>query len=241
MKEKVRRVDLEIRDGVLAQFPEDVFPVRHGFSTVKAGNMSLKFGQKEEVEGNRQKILSLLGFTLDEIVIMAPQHKDRLSKAYILDGGEIIQGDGLFTISWGVGLALFPADCFPVIIWGDYSSYDYLSRLGSVGLVHSGRAGTELGIVSKAIKRMGVVPDSMKIAIGPGIGPCCYGGTDLSSKIVEQVVGAGVPEANTVVANCCTCCSKDSHGEYLFFSRVRAKKNKEEEQKEGRFMAFASL
>jgi len=231
----VKTVDLRIKSFGMAQFPIEEFPVRHGFSTMSSGNMSDRFGTGE-AEANRRRFLAFFDLCLQAVVTMAPEHRDHIKVVGAIDMSEKVECDALITRRHGVGLALLPADCFPVIIRGS----DNQMRT-CLALVHSGLKGTRLGIVAKTIQKMeklGITTSSMKIAVGPGIGPCCYEGTDLASEIVEQAIEEGIQESNIVITNYCTYCSKDSHSKSLFFSHSRAMREKE---REGRFMAFASL
>ena len=77
--------------------------------------------------------------------------------------------DGLITDAPGVALAVFSADCTPVLL------YD---PAGAVGAVHAGWRGTAAGIVKNAVEAMirefGTDPAELRAAIGPCIGPCCF-------------------------------------------------------------------
>jgi len=233
----VKRVDLQINSGGMAKFPKTEISIVHGFSTMLLENMSKKYGNPNQAMRNQKRALSLLQFSTEMMVKMVPWHTDKIEVVNRSHRGEGVECDALITSRRQVGLMLLPADCYPVIITGDDNE-----RYSSMALVHSGRKGTRLGIVAKTIQKMkefGVNPSSARVAIGPGIGPCCYNGTDLVPEIVEQVIEEGVPEKNIVVANCCTCCSRDSQGEYLFFSHARAQR--EQGEQNGRFMAFSVL
>ena len=77
--------------------------------------------------------------------------------------------DGLITDEPGVALAVFSADCTPILL------YD---PAGAVGAVHAGWRGTAAGIVKNAVEAMirefGTDPAALRAAIGPCIGPCCF-------------------------------------------------------------------
>ncbi len=235
-KVDAKRVNLDIKPYGVAQFGEEELSLSHGFSTLPSGNMSNGFGDPNMARENRKSLLSFFDLSPQAIVTISPKHGDKIRLVGSESVGERVECDSLITARHGVGLALLPADCYPVIITGSNDrKYSLLS------LVHSGLKGTRLGIVAKTIQRMkeiGVTTTSMRIAIGPGIGPCCYNGTDLVSEIVTQIIEQGILERNIVVADCCTCCSKDSRGDYLFFSHSRAVRAEKEE--EGRFMVFVA-
>lgn len=87
--------------------------------------------------------------------------------------------DGLITNAPGVALAVFSADCTPVLL------YDPVGQ--AIGAVHAGWRGTAAGIVAEAVAQMqaafGTKPENLRAAIGPCIGMCCF------------ETGAEVPEA----------------------------------------------
>jgi len=82
----------------------------------------------------------------------------------------IPEADGLITSQPGLLLAIQTADCIPVLV------ADVESRV--VAAFHAGWRGTVERIVEMGVKRMqsefGCRPESLRAAIGPGIGACCY-------------------------------------------------------------------
>ena len=95
--------------------------------------------------------------------------------------------DGLITNRPGLCLGVQVADCGPVYL------LDPVRR--AVGLLHSGRKGTELGIVPAAIALMatafGSIPSDLVVQLGPCIRPPLYE-TDFASEILRQARDAGV-------------------------------------------------
>lgn len=79
-------------------------------------------------------------------------------------------GDAIISSVPNKSIAVFTADCLPVII------YDI--HLSVVGIVHAGRKGTSLTIVGKTIRKMieryGCDFKNIVIGFGPGVGGCCY-------------------------------------------------------------------
>lgn len=233
----VRIVDLQIDSDGMAKFPKTEVSILHGFSTMGLGNMSRKYGDPNQATRNQKRALSLLRFSTGMMVRMIPSHTDRIEVVDRSHRGKSVECDALIASCQRVGLMLLPADCYPVTITGGNGQRDHY-----VALVHSGREGTRLGIVAETIQRMkelGVNLSLIKIAIGPGVGPCCYNGTDLVSKIATQAIQEGVPGENIIAASCCTSCSMDPQEEYLFFSHARAQR--EQGEPNGRFMAVVSL
>src|SRR6266496_277730 len=85
-------------------------------------------------------------------------------------GGEFPGCDGIITNQRGVALGIYVADCCAVYIVDP--------KTPAVGLVHSGRKGTELGVVTNAIRQMivrfGSEPANMIVQLSPCIRPLHY-------------------------------------------------------------------
>ncbi|MEM1297290.1 MAG: polyphenol oxidase family protein [Verrucomicrobiota bacterium] len=113
---------------------------------------------------------------------------------------QFIEGvDGLITNLQAVALGVHVADCGAVWI------VDPLNL--AVGMVHSGKKGTELGIVPRAISRLqeryGSLAGNLQVSLGPCIRPPAYE-IDFAAQIRDQVIGAGVPETQFHDAGICT-------------------------------------
>ena len=129
---------------------------------------------REQVEG--------LGFEWEQLwrveqvhgaeVELVPGRGDRMAAG----------ADGLLTAETGVLLGIYVADCAAV----------YLAdrRTGALGLVHSGRKGTEQGIVARALRRMrnefGTETREVVAAISPCIRPPLYE-VDIAAEIGRQL------------------------------------------------------
>lgn len=121
--------------------------------------------------------------------------------------------DGLMTVQPHIALGITVADCAPVWIVDPQTQ--------AMALVHSGRRGTEGGIVPKAIKLLqthfSCVPENLIVAIGPCIRPPCYE-VDIASIIREQALQAGVQDIRD--ESICTACHVD---EYYSYRREKGK------------------
>jgi copper oxidase (laccase) domain-containing protein len=99
--------------------------------------------------------------------------------------------DGLITSDPRVCLGIYVADCGAV--------YVVEPERRVIGLLHSGRKGTELGITRVAIERMvadfGCDPARMIVQLGPCIRPPLYE-VDFAAEIVRQARSAGVREVH---------------------------------------------
>jgi copper oxidase (laccase) domain-containing protein len=131
--------------------------------------------------------------------------------------------DGMVTNQRGVCLGIYVADCCPVYLVDPVR--------GAIGLVHSGKKGTELGIASNAIQTMasqfGSRPSDLIVQLGPCIRPPHYE-IDFAADIVRQCREAGV----TAVHDCGTCTACDLARYYSY----RAEKGRT-----GRMLAFMAL
>jgi len=95
-------------------------------------------------------------------------HSDQILVA--TEPGQLGPGDAIISKQPGVNLAIRTADCVPILIVDP--------RTRAVAAVHAGWRGTVAEIAPKAVAAMGREfgsrPEDLEIAIGPGIGPCCF-------------------------------------------------------------------
>jgi purine-nucleoside/S-methyl-5'-thioadenosine phosphorylase / adenosine deaminase len=95
--------------------------------------------------------------------------------------------DGLLTNRADVCLGIYVADCCALYL------VDPIRRC--LGLVHSGRKGTELGIATRAVQRLqehfGSRPNDLVVQLGPCIRPPHYE-VDFAAEIARQCREAGV-------------------------------------------------
>lgn len=115
--------------------------------------------------------------------------------------------DGLVTDRRDICLAIYVADCAAIYL------VDKKGR--GIGLVHSGRKGTEQQIVSAAIEKMrqeyGCEPGDLVVQISPCIRPPHYE-VDIASQIASQARASGV----TDVFDCGTCTASDPERYYSY-------------------------
>lgn len=117
--------------------------------------------------------------------------------------------DGLMTGTPGVVLGIYVADCAAVYL------VDH--RVGAAALLHSGKKGTEMGIVPRAVARMrdefGTDPADLVAAIAPCIRPPLYE-VDIAAEIVRQLEEAGVPAGAVTDSGVCTGAAVDRYYSY---------------------------
>ena len=155
----------------------------------------------EQVHGNRVAVVD------------APLGRDRHLAGY----------DGFVTNQEKTTLGIYVADCCAVYI------VDPKAR--AVGLVHSGKTGTSLGIAVKAIElmsgRFGSRPPDLVVQLSPCIRPPHYE-IDFAAEIREQCSAAGVAQVHD--CGICTGCDLQSYYSYRM-----------EKGKTGRMLALLGL
>lgn len=131
--------------------------------------------------------------------------------------------DGFITNQRNVALGIYVADCCAV--------YLVDPKTPAVGIVHSGKKGTELRIATAAIERMahefGSEPADLVVQLSPCIRPPHYE-IDFAADIREQCRAAGVTQVHD--SGICTACDLNTYYSY------RAEKGKT-----GRMLALLGL
>lgn len=167
----------------------------------RLGLGGMAFATAEQVHGNSIAI------------VVEPMAQDRC-----FDGA-----DGLVTNQSGLALGIYVADCCAVFIVDPVR--------GAIGLVHSGKKGTELGIAPNAIDKMqkefGSMPRDLVVQISPCIRPPHYE-VDFASEIIRQARSCGVEQ----IADTGRCTACDLHSYYSY----RAEKGRT-----GRMLALLAL
>jgi hypothetical protein len=131
--------------------------------------------------------------------------------------------DGIIADQPGICLGIYVADCSAVYL------VDPVRR--AIGLVHSGKKGTELGVVPNAIKTMtaqfGSRPADIVVQLSPCIRPPHYE-IDFAADIVRQCRDLGMNSVHD--SGICTACDLARYYSY------RAEKGRT-----GRMLAFLAL
>jgi YfiH family protein len=111
----------------------------------------------------------------DVLIVDRPVRKDDLGTVGAGPGW-----DALMTDQPNVLLTIRTADCLPVLI------HDPIRRV--VAAVHAGWRGAVAGIVPKTLARMaerfGSDLKTVRIGLGPSIGPCCY---EIDEPVLERL------------------------------------------------------
>ena len=138
-------------------------------------------------------------------------------------GREFPGCDAIITDQPGIAIGIYVADCCAV--------YVVDPKTPAIGLIHSGRKGTELGVVPNAIKQMterfGSDPAEMIVQFSPCIRPPHYE-VDFAADIIKQCRAVGVKQIHDSAT--CTACDLVRYYSY------RAEKGKT-----GRMLAVLGL
>jgi len=134
-----------------------------------------------------------LGFPADPMGTAKQVHGNHIAVLREPVTQEIAESDGLVTNVPGLCLGVYVADCCAIYL------VDPVHR--AIGLLHSGKKGTELAIAERALETMareyGSRPAEVVAQLSPCIRPPEYE-SDFAAEIVRQLKGAGVGE----VADC---------------------------------------
>lgn len=197
------------KNGALEYLCAENISAPHCFTTrlggVSTGHLaSLNIGvhrgdDPANVQRNYEILADALGFSPDKLVLTRQTHSDIVRTVTAADAGKGLEKmawdecDALITNDPGVSLAVFTADCTPVLL------HDPVT--GAVGAVHAGWRGTAAGLVAKTVKEMekayGCKPEDICAAIGPNIGQCCFE----TDRDVPDALVAALPEAAAYIIN----------------------------------------
>ena len=207
------RADPCHEDGVIEQFQalQNDPCLAHGFLCVQAG-VDVQVERAEAVArlmpGHLEAVRHL-GFGEDSLRFAEQVHGDGMAVVDWESPTMSLGVDGLITADPRVALGVYVADCAAVYLAD--------TRGRCWGLVHSGKRGSELGIVPKAIALMGVQfgvdPSEVIVQISPCIRPPHYE-VDFSSDIVQQCIDAGVRPLGVFDSGTCTASYPERYYSY---------------------------
>lgn len=147
-------------------------------------------GDSSNPSENYKELAKLFGTDASHIVRSAETHTANVTAVSADFGGDGVvrksrldDVDGLITDEIGLVLCMIQSDC-PIVYL-----FNPVRRV--VGLIHSGRRGTEQNIVGKAVKLMaekyGVAPRNIEAFIGPHICKDCYFTDEETAKAFMSV------------------------------------------------------
>ena len=199
------------------QLPIETFPVLdrvgciHGFvGRVPGIELSHdKAAVLENLDKVHRQARQALGLGNRKFITVRQVHGDRIARVDSVPATDhCFEGcDGLITNQRDVCLGVYVADCCAVYL------VDQNGR--AIGLVHSGKKGTELGVVSRAIdsmrKEFGIAPTDLIVQLSPCIRPPHYE-IDFAAAIVRQCRDAGIKEVHD--RGVCTACDLEHYYSY---------------------------
>ena len=215
------------------QLPIETFPAleragcHHGF-VGRVPGIELSHDKAvvlENLDKVHRQARQVLGLGDRKFITVRQVHGDKIARVDSVPATDrCFEGcDGLITNQRDVCLGVYVADCCAV----------YLVHRNSraIGLVHSGKKGTALGIVRKAIESMrqgfGIESGDLIVQLSPCIRPPHYE-IDFAADIVRQCRDAGIEEISD--SRVCTGCDLEHYYSY------RAEKGRT-----GRMLALLAL
>lgn len=239
---------LQNRSGDLVFYTADTLSCPHAFSTrlggVSAGhlsslNLSVRRGDSEEnVRENWRRLGEAAGMELSRAVCARQIHSRIVRTVTEADAQPPwleprFEGDGFVTNVPGLPVAVFVADCIPVLLED--------RAHGVVAAAHCGWRSSVADILAAAMEQMrvlGAKPETISAAVGAGIGACCFevgpevgegvarllsGDTaglirpgtgdrlfvDLKAANARRLTQLGVKAENIAVSDACTMCRSE--------------------------------
>jgi copper oxidase (laccase) domain-containing protein len=199
----------------------------HGF-TLRVPGIEMSYDKMEglaRLDGVHRGIRAERGLGAAPLITAQQVHGNRIGAVDSAAGeNQCFENcDGLITNRRGVCLGIYVADCCAVYL---------VDRVRpAIGLVHSGKKGTELGVVPNAIemmaKRFGSRAPDLVVQLSPCIRPPHYE-IDFAAEIVRQCYDLGVIS----VHDCGRCTASDLRRYYSY----RAEKGRT-----GRMLSFLAL
>lgn len=163
------------------------------------------------------------GFAGLPFAVAEQVHGNRVEALTAAPADPVAGADGLVTASRSLCLAIYVADCAPVYLADRHGR--------AIGLVHSGKKGTEANIVGAAIRTMegtfGLAASDLVVQIGPCIRPPHYE-VDIATAIAGQARAAGVNAVHD-----CGSCTASLPERYYSYRR--------EKGRTGRLLALMAL
>ena len=179
----------------------DIITSRHAFSTRIGGisdreystlNLGMNRGDEQaRVTENWRRFFEKAGIDNIPFVCGKQVHGNTVHIATRSDArpaygeGELIEADGYVTKEANLPLAIFTADCVPLLL-EDVNA-------GVVGAIHCGWRSTVADIEGNAIDKMielGAKAEDIRAAIGPAIDKCCFEVGEEVIEAVEKLIGA---------------------------------------------------
>lgn len=144
----------------------------------------------ENVKKNYKLICDACGFDSGKLVFFHQIHSRTvlpvtLDDAFAPYERDMQEADGAVTDEAGVTLAVFTADCVPILLCDE--------KRRAIGAVHAGWRGTMLGIAGEGVRALienyGCKAENIRAAIGASIGSCCFETNSDVPEAAEKLLG----------------------------------------------------
>lgn len=200
-------------------------PVLHAF-TGRVPGLDVKMDRTvalERLAKHHTEIQKKIGAGGRRFITAEQIHGAGVAAVHAGDIAPVPDADALITDDPAVCLGIYVADCGPIWLVDP--------ERHAIGCIHSGRKGTQLGIVSAAIGAMvenyGCVRSDIVAQLGPCIRPPNYE-VDFAADIIRQCREAGLAS----VHDCGRCTAADSERYYSY---------RREKGQTGRMLALLAL
>jgi copper oxidase (laccase) domain-containing protein len=215
-----------------AAVPFETFPALDALSAIRAvflqrvPGLDVKTDREtalQRLAGIQRETLDAAGFAQMRLAKASQTHSANVVRISSTDTFPVPDCDALVTTERHLCLGVYVADCAAVYVADRHGR--------GIGLAHSGRKGTELGIVPKTIAAVcaatGADPQDLIVQISPCIRPPHYE-VDFAAEIRTQTAEAGVREIHD-----CTSCTGSNLEKYYSYRK--------EARQTGRLLAALAL
>lgn len=215
-----------------AAVPFETFPALDALPAVRAvflqrvPGLDVKTDREtalKRLAGIQREALNEAGFARMPLAKASQIHSANVVRISSIDTFPVPDCDALITTERSLCLGIYVADCAAVYVADRHGR--------GIGLAHSGRKGTELGIVPKTIAAVCAAtsadPQDLIVQISPCIRPPHYE-VDFAAEIRVQTAQAGVREIHD-----CTNCTGSNLERYYSYRK--------EDRQTGRLLAAMAL
>ena len=182
----------------------DKVPAFDGVKAAFATKETLRYGAAAAFEGkpldeagriNEEyvaRLCSALAFPYGRLTTCRQVHGTEICRVASAERRWCGECDGLATDVENAPLAVFTADCVPIVMWA--------ARPGALAVLHAGWRGTLAGIVGAGVSRLeefrAARAEEVAVFLGPAVGPCCY---DVGDDVVRAAEAAFGKRAGQVL------------------------------------------
>jgi hypothetical protein len=216
----------------LSTIPFETFPALDALPRVRAvflqrvPGLDVKTDRETALQrlvGIQREALDALGFEEMQLAKASQIHSAKVKRISGSDTFPVPDCDALVTTEPNLCLGIYVADCAAVFVADRHGR--------GIALAHSGRKGTELGIVPKTIAALceatGADAQDLIVQVSPCIRPPNYE-VDFAAEILSQAAEEGVNE----IQDCGTCTACDLQKYYSY---------RKEQGQTGRLLAALAL